>query len=285
MRKTIADINRLYREKEPIAMVTAYDYPSAKVCEAANADIALVGDSLAMVALGYNDTNEIPYEEFLYHVKAVHRGNSSAMMVADVPFGSSEVSTQQAVATAIDMVKRGGVQAVKLEGGESLAAKIKSIVDAGIPVMGHVGLTPQKHHVLGGYRLQGNSTESSWKIYQDCLALQKAGVFSIVLECVPNRLAELITSRLSIPTIGIGAGPGCSGQVLVYADLLGMQGPHHEMARFVKSYGDIYLHALRGVENYVHEVKNRNFPTEEHGYKMKRDVLEELRARANASVQ
>ncbi|EDK38632.1 hypothetical protein PGUG_02730 [Meyerozyma guilliermondii ATCC 6260] len=280
-RKTLADIKQLYETKQPIAMVTAYDYISAQVCEAANADITLVGDSLAMVALGYNDTNEIPYEEFLYHIKAVNRGNNTAMVVADVPFGSSELSTEQAIATSIDMVKRGGVQGVKIEGGRNVAAKIKSVVDIGIPVMGHVGLTPQKYHALGGYKLQGNSTESSWSIYEDCLALQEAGAFSIVLECMPNKLAELITEKLSIPTIGIGAGPKCSGQVLVYADMLGMLSPDHKKAKFVKSYGNIYDQSVDSVKQYIAEVKDSSFPNpDEHGYKIKSEVLKALRTRA-----
>lgn len=262
-------------------MVTAHDYLSAQVCEAADADINLVGDSLAMVALGYKDTNEIPYEEFLYHAKAVCRGNELSMIVADMPFGSTEVSLDQAVTTSIDMVKRAGIQAVKLEGGRNVAAKIARIVDVGIPVMGHVGLTPQKHHALGGYRLQGNSIESSWGIYEDCLALQEAGVFSIVLECIPNKLAEFITERLSIPTIGIGAGPKCSGQVLVYADMLGMLSPEHRIAKFVKQYGNVYDHSVQGLKNYIAEVKEQSFPNaDEHGYKMKKEALEALRARA-----
>lgn len=285
-RKTLADIKHLYETKLPIAMLTAYDYISAQVCEAANVDITLVGDSLAMTALGYNDTNEIPYEEFLYHVKAVNRGNSTAMVVADLPFGSSELSTEQAIATSIDMVKRGGIQGVKIEGGRNVAAKIKSIVDVGIPVMGHVGLTPQKYHALGGYKLQGSSTESSWSIYEDCLALQEAGVFSIVLECVPNKLAELITEKLSIPTIGIGAGPKCSGQVLVYADMLGMLSPDHKRAKFVKSYDTIYNQSVEGVKQYIAEVKNSSFPNpDEHGYKMKSEVLKALRARAGQNTK
>lgn len=263
-------------------MVTSYDYLTAKMTEDCEFDINLVGDSLAMTALGYEDTNEITFDEFLYHVKAVSRGNKKSFLVADLPYGSFERSPEQAVDTAISLVKYGRVQAVKVEGGVSMTPTISRLVDIGIPVMGHVGLTPQHHNAFGGFKLQGNSVASAVKIYQDCLALQKAGVFSIVLECIPNKLAEYITDRLSVPTIGIGAGPACSGQVLVFADLLAMNSLP-DVAKFVKQYLNFYHQGTEALQQYQKEVKSREFPNpDRHGYKIKSDVLAEFRKIADS---
>lgn len=275
-RKTLADIRNLYLEKKPIAVVTAWDYITGQITDKCEIDIALVGDSLAMVALGYDDTNEIELEELIYHAKAVSRGNKKSFLVADMPFGSFEASDSQAIQTAVRFVKNGRVQAVKIEGGIEAADKIAKIVKLGIPVMGHVGLTPQKHNSFGGYKLQGNSVERACEILDDCVALQKAGVFAIVLECIPNKLAETITGALNIPTIGIGAGPATSGQVLVMADMLGMG--EGRPAKFVKKYMGFFEEATKSVDRYKMEVQKRSFPDADvHGYKMKSEVLQAVR--------
>lgn len=237
----------------------------------------MVGDSFAMVSSGYKDTNELDLQEMIYHARAVARGNHTSFLVADMPFGSFEVSEAQAVETAIALVRKANVQAVKIEGGKEIASTVKRIVGAGVPVMGHVGLTPQKHHTLGGYKVQGGTLARSKEILDDCLALEEAGVFSVVIECVPNKLAELATGALSVPTIGIGAGPSVSGQVLVLADLLGMN--DSTPAKFVKQYMNFFHHATEAVRQYKNEVQSRTFPDpDEHGYKMKSDVLEATRA-------
>lgn len=263
-------------------MITSYDYITAKMAEHCDFDINLIGDSLAMTALGYEDTNEITFDEFLFHVKSVSRGNKKSLLVADVPFGSFERGPDQAIATAISLIKQGRIQGVKIEGGAPMVPTISRIVDIGIPVMGHVGLTPQHHNVFGGFKLQGNSVASAVKIYQDCLALQKAGVFAIVLECVPNKLAQYITDRLAVPTIGIGAGPGCSGQVMVIADLLGMN-PLPSAAKFVKQYQDFFHLGTDALDQYHQELKLGEFPNpDRHGYKMKSDVLAEFKRIADS---
>ncbi|CAK7895655.1 3-methyl-2-oxobutanoate hydroxymethyltransferase [[Candida] anglica] len=280
-RKTLLDISELYNSKTPISVVTAHDYITSKYAEAAGIDITLVGDSLAMTALGYSDTNEIPFDEFLYHVKAVNRGNKSSFLVADLPFGSFERSSEQAVSTAIELIKTGRMHAVKIECGKDQLESVRKIVDVGIPVMGHVGLTPQRHNALGGFKLQGNSTKRALEIYQECLDLQRNGVFSIVLECIPNRLAEFITNNLSIPTIGIGAGPHCSGQVLVAADILGMNNPDAHKAKFVKQYGSQYNDSVKSYNEFTSDLQSKAFPLEnEHGYKMKKDVFEQFKLEA-----
>lgn len=275
-RKTLADIAGLYEEKTPITVITAWDSILGHLADSSGIDITLVGDSLAMVALGYEDTNEIGLQEMLFHAKAVSRGNHTSLIVADVPFGTFEQSPSQALETAIKFVKEGRVQAVKIEGGEAMAPTIKTIVLAGVPVMGHVGLTPQKHNAFGGYKLQGNNVDTAKQILQDCKALEKAGVFAIVLECVPNKLAELATNSVNVPTIGIGAGPLVSGQVLVTADLLGMN--DKKPAKFVKKYMDFYSEATAAVSKYRDDVKSGVFPdANEHGYKMKSEVLQQVR--------
>lgn len=278
-RNTIADINQLYHQSSPISMVTSHDFITAKFAEQAGIDINLIGDSLAMVALGYPDTNEISFEEFLFHVKSVSRGNSKSLLIADLPFGSYEVSPDQALATCINMIKLGKVQGIKLEGGSEVVPTVSRIVNAGIPVMGHVGLTPQRHNSLSGFKLQGNTVDGAIKIIEDCLALQKAGVFSIVLECIPNKLAQLITEKLEIPTIGIGAGPSCSGHVLVMADLLGMNGPKDSVkSKFVKEYANIYETSIDALQNYKNDLSSGVYPDADvHGYKIKKDTLEEIK--------
>lgn len=282
-RRTLLDIQKAYTDKKPIAMVTSYDYITGKFAETADMDINLVGDSLAMTALGYEDTNEITLDEFMFHTRAVTRGNKRSFMVADLPFGYHEKSPEQAIETAILLVKQARIQGVKIEGGRESISTVRRLVEVGIPVMGHVGLTPQRHNALGGFKLQGTSPERAVEIYEDCLALQDAGVFLVVLECIPNKLAEYITSKLSVPTIGIGAGPGCSGQVLVMADLLGMGHPEEtHRPKFVKQYADIFTAATRALEQYKSDLNKGVFPNpDEHGYKMKRDAYAALKEEAD----
>lgn len=286
-RKTLTDLRSQYEAKAPISVVTAWDFLTGQIVEKSQADVALVGDSLAMVALGYPDTNEIELEEMLYHIRAVNRGNASSFIVADMPFGTYETSTKQAVETAIKIVKHGKAQAVKLEGGQEMADTIKSIVTAGVPVMGHIGLTPQKHHTLGGYKLQGNSVEGARKLIDDALALQEAGAFSMILECIPSKLAEVVTQTVKIPTVGIGAGPHVSGQVLVLADMLQMNDPEkYKLAKFVKLYMSFFENATEAVSQYRADVSEGVFPNaDEHGYKIKKDILKAARAYAETKKE
>lgn len=275
-RKTLTQIYELYNMRKPISVVTAWDHLTAQITEKADIDITLVGDSLAMVALGYEDTNEISLDEFLYHVRAVSRGNKTLFIVADVPFGTFETSEADALKTAIALVKEGRAQAVKIEAGVTSALTIRRIVDAGIPVMGHVGLAPQKHHTSGGYRLQGNTENNAVQILQDCKALEEAGVFALLLECVPNKFAKIVTSLVSVPVIGIGAGPHVSGQVLVMADMLGMT--DNTPAKFVKQYMNFAQDALLALAQYKADLADGSFPNADlHGYKMKSDVLRKVK--------
>lgn len=277
-RKTVADLRAMHAAQTPLSVVTAWDYITGHVSAEAGMDIALVGDSLAMVALGYEDTNELELAELMYHVQAVARGNRLSFIVADVPFGSFEQSDAQAVGTAVSLVKRGRAQGVKIEGGAEIAGTVRKIVQSGVPVMGHVGLAPQKHNVTGGYRLQGSTVESALGILRDCRALQAAGVFAIILECVPNKVAELATALVQVPTIGIGAGPHVLGQVLVMADMLAMHDT--QPAKFVKQYADFHGDAVRALAQYRADVVAGLFPDPlQHGYKMKLEVLKEVRAR------
>lgn len=283
-RNTLRDISKAYESGKPISMVTCYDFITGKMVDKANIDIGLVGDSLAMTTLGFQDTNEVTLDEFMYHVKSVVRGNDSSFLVADLPFGSYEKSVEQAVDTCIQLIKFGKVQAIKLEGGNpEILPTIKKLVSIGIPVMGHVGLTPQRHNTFGGFKLQGNNTASALQVYQECVNLQNAGVFSIVLECIPNKLAEYITKNISVPTIGIGAGPNCSGQVLVMADLLGMCDPETtHKPKFVKTYDNFFERGVAALKKYDSDLVDGTFPlADEHGYKIKRDVFEEFKLKTS----
>jgi 3-methyl-2-oxobutanoate hydroxymethyltransferase len=260
---------------EPIVMVTAYDYPSARAAEAAGVDLVLVGDSGAMTVLGYPSTVEVTTDELLVLAKAVHRGLRSPFLVGDLPFGSYEVSDEQAVTTALRFVKEAGCAAVKLEGGgETSVARARAIVNAGIPVMGHVGLTPQTSVALGGYRAQGRDAETAARIAREALALQDAGCFSIVFEAIPSAVAEAVMPRMRVPVIGIGAGPAVDGQVLVFHDLLGIR--EGLGARFVKRYADIQEEMDAGVAAFAADVRSRRYPEPQHGYSIKREELEGL---------
>ena len=259
---------------EPIAMVTAYDYPSAQVAEEAGVDVVLVGDSGAMTVLGYPSTLPVTLDELLMLAAAVRRGLSTPLLVGDMPFGSYEASDELAVRSAQRFVKEAGVDAVKLERGGSSVERTRAIVNAGIPVMGHVGLTPQSATALGGYRSQGRTAERALEVMHDAIALQEAGAFSVVFEAIPAPLSEAIMPRMRIPVIGIGAGPATDGQVLVFHDLLGIYSGHK--ARFVKQYANVREQMIEGVRAFAEDVRARRYPEPEHGYTMAPDELERL---------
>jgi 3-methyl-2-oxobutanoate hydroxymethyltransferase len=261
---------------EPLAMVTAYDYPSAQVAEEAGVDLVLVGDSAAMTVLGYPSTVPVSLDEMLVLASAVRRGLSTPFLVGDLPFGSYEVSNEQAIATAQRFVKEAGCDAVKLERGGTSVERAAAIIGAGIPVMGHVGLTPQTATALGGYRSQGRTAERALEVAADALALQEVGCFAIVFEAIPSPLTEAIMPRMEIPVIGIGAGPAADGQVLVFHDLLGIYDGH--AARFVKRYAEVRKEMVEGVRRFAEEVRTRAYPEEEHGYTMAPDEIERLQA-------
>jgi 3-methyl-2-oxobutanoate hydroxymethyltransferase len=259
---------------EPIAMVTAYDFPSAQAAEEAGVDVVLVGDSGAMTVLGYPSTLPVTLDELLMLAAAVRRGLSTPLLIGDMPFGSYEASNEDAVHNAQRFVKEAGVDAVKLERGGSSVERTRAIVAAGIPVMGHVGLTPQSATALGGYRSQGRTAERALEVMQDALALQDAGAFSLVFEAIPSALSEVIMPRMRIPVIGIGAGPATDGQVLVFHDLLGIYSGH--TARFVKRYANVREQMIEGVRAFADDVRARRYPEPEHGYTIAPDELERL---------
>jgi 3-methyl-2-oxobutanoate hydroxymethyltransferase len=261
---------------EPITMVTAYDYPSAQVAEEAGVDVVLVGDSGAMTVLGYPSTLPVTLDELLMLAAAVRRGLSTPLLVGDMPFGSYEASNELAIRSAQRFVKEAGVDAVKLERGGSSVERTRAIVDAGIPVMGHVGLTPQNATALGGYRSQGRTAERALEVMRDALGLQEAGAFSVVFEAIPSPLSEAIMPRMRIPVIGIGAGAATDGQVLVFHDLLGIYAGHK--ARFVKQYANVREQMIEGVRAFAEDVRARRYPEPEHGYTMAPDELERLHA-------
>ncbi|MBV9607113.1 MAG: 3-methyl-2-oxobutanoate hydroxymethyltransferase [Solirubrobacterales bacterium] len=256
---------------EPIVMVTAYDYPSAQVAEAAGVDLVLVGDSGAMTVLGYSSTVPVSTEEMLMLAAATRRGLQTPLLVGDLPFGSYEASDAQAIATAQRFVKEAGCDAVKLERGGSSVQRARAIVEAGIPVMGHIGLTPQTATALGGYRAQGRTAERALGVARDALALQAAGCFSLVFEAIPAAVAARLMERLEIPVIGIGAGPATDGQVLVFHDLLGIYDGH--APRFAKRYGELREQMVAGVAAYAAEVRGGAFPGPEHVYSIDEDEL------------
>jgi 3-methyl-2-oxobutanoate hydroxymethyltransferase len=260
---------------EPIVMVTAYDYPSATVVEAAGVDLVLVGDSAANVVLGYDRTDLVSMEEMIVLGKAVRRGLRTPLMIGDMPMGSYEASDELAVLSAQRLIKETGCQAVKLEAGGVSVQRAKAIVNAGIPVMGHLGLTPQTATSLGGYKAQGKSAKAAIQMSEDALALQAAGCFAVVFEAVPAEIATSISERLDIVTIGIGAGSGTSGQVLVFHDLLGITTGH--MAKFVKQYGDVHASMVEAVGRYADEVRGGSFPAAEHVYAIDEEELADFR--------
>ena len=261
---TLTQIQAKKKRGEPITMITAYDYPGALAVDEAGVDLILVGDSLGMVVLGYDSTVPVTMEDMLIHVAAVRRGTKFAHVIGDMPFMSYQVDPKEAVRNAGRFMKEAGADSIKLEGGQEIAATVKAIVDAGIPVMGHIGLTPQSVSKLGGYRVQGKTRSAARELLEDALALQTAGAYAVVLETTPDRVSEFVSKQLSIPTIGIGAGVGCDGQVLVFHDLLGYFdrfSPKHN-----KRYANIRPIIVEAVKQYVDEVHTRGFPTADNSF-------------------
>jgi len=262
---TVPAVRAMKAQGRRIAMVTAYDYVTGRLVDEAGADIALVGDSLGMVVLGHETTLPVSMEEMLHHTRAARRGIKRALLVGDMPFGSYQGSIDEAVQNAIRFLKEAGADAVKVEGGRRVADAVQRMTAHGIPVMGHIGMTPQSVRQYGGFKVQGRGEAERQELLDDAKALEDAGVFSIVLECIPAALAEEITASVSVPTIGIGAGPGCDGQVLVIHDLLGLSGDFKP--RFVKRYADVGRIALEAISEYCREVRDGVFPTSEHAYR------------------
>lgn len=251
---------------EPIAVLTGYDYPTALALDRAGIDAILVGDSLGMVVLGYENTLPVTMDEMLHHCRAVARGATAALLIGDMPFMSYQVSTQEAICNAGRFLQQGGMEAVKLEGGRERLDAIRAILAAGIPVMGHLGLTPQSVNLLGGFRPQGRTAETARRLLEDALLLEEAGCFSLVLESIPTLLAEIVSKRLTIPTIGIGAGAGCDGQVLVTHDLLGLF--DRFTPKFVRKYADLHTEMQSAFTAYIADVQGRAFPAQEHTVEM-----------------
>lgn len=274
MKQTAVTFQNHKDKGEKISMLTAYDYSTAKLLDEAGIDGILVGDSLGNVMLGYEDTLSVTVEDMIHHGAAVARGAKNALVVIDMPFMSYQASVYDAVVNAGRLVKEGHAGAVKLEGGEEFAPQIRAITAASIPVMGHLGLTPQSIHTLGGYRVQGKSEAAAQKLLEDALAVEEAGAFALTLECVPAKLAELISSKLSIPTIGIGAGAGCDGQILVYQDMLGTFTDY--TPKFVKRFADVGNIMKGAFAEYIREVKEGSFPDEAHSFGMDEEVLKKL---------
>ncbi|MBH5317922.1 3-methyl-2-oxobutanoate hydroxymethyltransferase [Paenibacillus sp. GSMTC-2017] len=262
-RLTISSLQKMKQERNAISVLTAYDFPSAKLAEEAGIDVILVGDSLGNVVLGYETTIPVTIDDMIYHSRVVARAATNTFIVTDMPFMTYGASREATLLNAAKIMQQGGAQAVKLEGGAEIADDVEALVKAGIPVMGHIGVTPQSVHQLGGYKVQGKSEIDAERLMQDALALEKAGAFAIVIELVTESLGTAISEALTIPTIGIGAGRSCDGQVLVYHDLLQYSSPYFEK-RFVKSYADIGTTIRNAIESYVSEVKEGVFPAEEN---------------------
>jgi 3-methyl-2-oxobutanoate hydroxymethyltransferase len=263
--------------KPKITCLTASDYPTAHLLDEAGVDVLLVGDSLAMVVLGYESTLPLTVDEILHHVRAVRRGTRRALLVADMPYGSFHVSAEESIRNAVRLVKEGGAEAVKVEGGERRLELIAKLVEAEIPVMGHIGLTPQSIHAFGGFRVQGKTTEAARQVERDARAVEAAGAFAVVLESMPRELARAITEKLRIPTIGIGAGPDCDGQVLVFHDLVGLTVGH--TPKFVRQYAHLSAEISRAVSEYCQDVQSGSFPSDAESYHMPAEPREHQPAR------
>ena len=274
MKKTVSTFQQAKANGEKVTMLTAYDYSTANLIDEADIDSILVGDSLGNVILGYEDTLSVTMEDMIHHTAAVARGAKNTMVVADMPFMSYQASVYDAVTNAGRLMKEGRANAVKLEGGASVCEQIKAITDAGIPVVAHLGLTPQSVNAFGGYKVQGKSEAAAKKLLEDALAVQEAGAFAVVLECVPSKLAAVITKKLDIVTIGIGAGSECDGQVLVYQDMLGMFTDY--VPKFVKQFAQVGEVMKQAFRDYKKEVGEGTFPAPEHGYKIDDEVLDKL---------
>jgi 3-methyl-2-oxobutanoate hydroxymethyltransferase len=277
MRVTISQIKEMKQKGEKIVMLTAYDYSTAKIVDEVGVPLILVGDSLGMVVLGYESTIPVTMEEMLHHTKAVVRGTKRSLIVGDMPFMTYHVSVEQALQNAARFIQEAGAQAIKLEGGVTVAEKVRRMVQCGMPVMGHIGLTPQSIHQFGGHKVQGKSPEAAKRLLDDAIALEEAGAFAIVLETVPTPLATLITEKVSVPTIGIGAGIGCDGQVQVINDILGSFADF--VPKHAKQYAKLTDIIRKAVTDYHNEVKDGTFPTEKQSFSMDESVLAELKAR------
>ncbi len=270
--KTTTDFIRMKKEKEPIVMITAYDYPSAKIVEKANVDMILVGDSLGNVVLGYESTIDVTLDDMIVHTRAVRRGAKNTFIVTDMPFMTYHASISETLSNAKRLVQNGGAHALKLEGAGDVVEHIYKLTQAGVPVVGHLGLTPQSVGVLGGYKVQGKDAKSAQKLIEDAKQIEAAGAFALVLECVPEQVAAIISEQLAIPTIGIGAGVKTDGQVLVYHDLIG----EHRVPKFVKQYCQISNTIEYAVSQYVTEVKKCAFPSKEHTFSIDENELKSL---------
>ena len=268
---TTTSLQEMQRTGKKIAMVTAYDYPSARIVEGAGADVVLVGDSLGMVVLGYENTLPVTLSDMIHHGKAVVRACKMALVVMDMPFMTYQISVEEAMRNAAKLIQETGATAVKLEGGAEIAPTVKRIVDAGVPVFGHIGLTPQHIGQLGGFAVQGLDPLKASKLLRDAISLEQAGACAVVLEAIPWQVAQIISQKLQVPTIGIGAGIHCSGQVLVYHDILGLQ--TDIKPRFVKQYGNFFPQMTEAVEAFVNEVKEKSFPDAERSYSMDEEAF------------
>ena len=276
----LTELAELKGRGQKLAMVTAYDFPSGRIADEAGVELVLVGDSAGMVVLGNESTVPVTMEELLMLTRAVTRGAKRPLVVADMPFGSFQVSDEVAVENAVRFVKEAGTDAVKLEGAGPTLSRVQAIVGAGVPVMGHVGLTPQSATMLGGFKAQGRTAEKAVRLFEDALALEAAGCFAIVLEAVPAAVAARVTEALNVPTIGIGAGAACDGQVLVWHDLLGLYAG--KAPRFVKRYADLATEARRALESYVDDVREGRFPEEQHTYAIPDEELDAFEAWVSA---
>lgn len=274
MKNSVVTFKEAKQNKKKITMLTAYDYSTAKLMDEVGIDAILVGDSLGMVFLGYEDTLSVTMEDMLHHTRAVSRGVKSTMVVADMPFMSYQISKEEAIRNAGRLIKEGHAHAVKLEGGKAVCSKISAIVEAGIPVMGHLGLTPQSINTLGGFKVQGKDIETAKRLVEEAKLVEEAGAFAIVLECIPEKLADLITKELKVPTIGIGAGAGCDGQILVYQDLLGLYDSFKP--KFVKQYKMLGKEMKEAFKVYSQEVKEGVFPDKEHTFSISDEVINKL---------
>ena len=274
MKNTVVTLQKQKDEHDKITMVTAYDYTTAKIMDESGVNTILVGDSLGMVMLGYEDTLSVTMEDMIHHGAAVARGAKNALVVVDMPFMSYQTSVYDAVVNEGRLMKEGRANAVKLEGGVSVCPQIKAITDAGIPVMAHLGLTPQSINAFGGFKVQGKNEAAARKLIDDAKAVEEAGAFALVLECVPAKLAKIISEQLTIPTIGIGAGAGCDGQILVYQDMLGMFSDY--TPKFVKRFAEVGSVMKEAFANYIKEVQAETYPAEEHTFKIDDEVLGKL---------
>ena len=274
MKTTVATLKEKKLAGEKVTMLTAYDYSTAKLMDNAGIEMLLVGDSLGNVILGYENTLSVTMEDMIHHTSAVARGAENAMVVADMPFMSYQTSVYDAVVNAGRLIKEGHAHAVKLEGGKSVCPQIRAITEASIPVVAHIGLTPQSVNAFGGFKVQGKDAENAERLIEEARAVQEAGAFAVVMECVPAKLAEYITSQVSITTIGIGAGAGCDGQVLVYQDMLGMFSDYKP--KFVKKFADVGSIMTQAFSDYIKEVKGGTFPAEEHTFGISDDVMKKL---------